>query len=198
MEVIIIKELSEEFFSFETHHNTFKDIMNYMKYLKGKEYVDEIINSEYSFILIKGEFEEVIGLTPEIVHTPMNSYDSLIILKKVTGELPLIPIIIAVAAALAASAAFDAIVAVGVSIYVAYAAYALITIAGMVASFYVSQAISPHPAVAGDPIKGSEAMSNLFTTATITVAQGGCIPLLYGQTFCGGTLICFSVTTVQG
>ncbi len=212
MIITVIKELAEDSFIFETEANSIKDILNYLKYLKSSEYVKEIVENEYAFVLSNVENQDKsVSLPKEMILTTIESYNLLIIVKKVSGELPVIPILIAVGSAMGASAAFGAIMTAGV-IYtsatltivssfataMAYAAYAAITIVGTLASFMVSQAIAPTPVFQGDPVVGTSFNSNLFGQAKMTVAQGGCIPLIYGETFCSGTLICSSITTVQG
>jgi predicted phage tail protein len=199
MKVFVIKDFNEPPYTFETKLDNIRDVLNHLACLQSKEYMEEIIDNYYSFVLVDSEVtERSLALPSQMVFTPIIDYDTLVIVKNVAGELPLIPIAIGIASSIAATAAFDALLVAGYAAWIAYSAYAAITIAGMAASFLVSQAIAPHPTVVGDPAKGISLNSDLFGQAAITYEQGGSVPLIYGDTFCSGTLICSSVTTVQG
>lgn len=176
-------------------YSNVREILSYLKFIKGQEIVDEILGNEYAY-LVQKEGEEPIELVEEVILSDLSQYDSLYILKAVNGAVPVAAVAGLFygfgAAGTAAFASAGAWATVGV-----YALAATINIGLSIALQYLMNALSPTPHTS-DPVQAQTNVSNLFNGARIINEQGGVVPLAYGECFAGGTLISSSVTTIQG
>jgi hypothetical protein len=208
MLITILKSLDEEPLVFKIFAKDIKDVINYLKYLKGKDYVSEIMNNEYAYMLGRDEESlECVVLTDKVIFTPFENYTQLVIFKKIEGELPLA----ALAASMAISSLTSSAIMIGVPMLVGGAMgltgasfiivssilNAAVLVGSLAAQIYVSQALSPHTTI-GVTEAATISTSNLFGGSVFTLEQGGVVPLLYGHAYAKGTLICSSVTTMQG
>lgn len=194
MKVIIIEANSKEPEVYETGLNSLRELLSYWKFTHGSEFTERFVINKYKYIIINGEnLEEVVTLKEETLFSSFAGYQTLLIVSEVSGSMGTDAVASAFFSSAAEWAAASAAEQVGI-----YMLTAAINIGLAYGTQLLINALSKTPVFSGDPIKGTVQMSNLFGSAIITVQQGGCVPLLYGYAFAGGTLICSSVTTKQG
>lgn len=178
----------EEKEEFNIDATSIKEILSYMKFTKGKEYTDKLITTKYNYVLLdKNNPENPTILSPEVIFSPIEQTHTLLIFPPISGEIP-VPFILA--AALAS--------ATGVS--VATASLVLATIGNLLISIAlnaVMQALSPTPEFNNDPSQNQakEKQSSLFNGAPLIREQGGSVPIIFGNPFCGGVLISSGITS---
>jgi predicted phage tail protein len=123
----------------------------------------------------------MIALTPEIATSSFDGFDTLLILPEieVEGEEPFT---IAAVLILGTSASTGAVIATA-------AVLAIVTsIAVSMAVSAIMSAISPTPEFGKDP-SSQQQESNLFNSAPVVRNQGGSVPLIFGNPYCGAVLI---------
>ncbi len=191
MQVNLLTNYDEGMESLVIPYNSLREILSYLKFIKGQEVIDEILNNKYTY-LVQKLGEDPIPLLEEVILSDLSAYDSIFILKVVEGEDPF-----SVGAALFAT--FDILGGVSVTTFTvaSYIAGSAILLAGSIGLQYLMNALSPTPHTS-DPVQAQTSVSNLFNGARIINEQGGVVPLAYGECFAGGTLISSSVTTIQG
>jgi len=175
----------------EVNHTTIREILSYLKFLKGEEFTNKLLITRFAF-LAQTENEEIITLRKEVIDGDLSSFKELYLVKEISGEVP-VPLVAAVFMTEAAWAAAD----LGTTLAV-YALAATINAGISIGLQMLMNALSPTPKFSGDAAQAQTLTSNLFNGAKIVMEQGGSVPLLYGHAFAGGTLICSSVTTIQG
>jgi predicted phage tail protein len=174
--------LMQEDESFELHANSLKEVLSLLKLQKDEEYVSKLVTENYKYVLVNGEdYENMIALTPEIATSSFDGFDTLLILPEieVEGEEPFM---IAAVMILGTSASTGAVIATA-------AVLAIVTsIAVSMAVSAIMSAISPTPEFGKDP-SSQQQESNLFNSAPVVRNQGGSVPLIFGNPYCGAVLI---------
>ena len=174
--------LLQEDESFNLYANSLKEVLSLLQLQKGEEFVSKLIVEEYKYILVNGEdYENMIPLSPEIVTSSFDGFDTLLILPEteIKGEEPFMiaaVMILGTSASTGAVLATAAILAIATSIAVSMAVSAIMS------------AISPTPEFGRDPA-AQQQTSNLFNSAPIVRNQGGSVPLVFGNPYCGAVLI---------
>ena len=185
---IILPDLTIK--SFKTPFTTIRQILSNLKRTHGTIFTNRLLIEPFKFILIDSVgTKEPIWLREEAILSSFIGYDNLLITHEVCGEVGADAVASAFFAGAASTAGEMA------------ASSAIAAVANMALAYglqMLMNALSPTPTFKDDPVKGQALVSNLFNGARITNEQGGCVPLLYGHAFAGGTLICSSVTTRQG
>jgi predicted phage tail protein len=195
MKVLIIRDLSGQVETHQTELKSIKELLNYWKFTYGAEYISDFITGKFKYILTNmNDMENSISLREETLFTELPDYDTLLIIREMSGEVP----VGAVGSIFFDSAAAFATTATTMETIGVYALTAVINMSLAAGVQMLMNSLAPTPAFTGDPVKGQALQSNLFNGARIIQEQGGSVPLLYGDTFAGGTLISSSVTTTQG
>jgi|688.fasta_scaffold15545_5 predicted phage tail protein len=177
IKVIVIGADTE---SFEFHADSLKEVLSLMQLQKGEEFVSSLIKEEHKFILAnEKDYENMIALTPEVIFSSFEGFTDLYIIKEIEGEEP-ISLGVSAAAALGATGA--------AATAIAYAVTLVVLIAVSMAVSAIMSAISPTPEFGKDP-SSQQQESNLFNSAPIVRNQGGSVPLIFGNPYCGAVLI---------
>lgn len=176
MKAIIVKG-NEKYIS-EVASNDIRLILSIARLHHGDGVVDHVIGNDYKYVLVDSTGKlEPIGLPLEMLQSDFEGFDTLFILEDISGNFnPAIVI------------AMLAEVGVAVS---TTSAMVISAIANTVLSFAVSalmNMLSPTPEFNGDP-SGKQKSSNLFNGGVLTREQGGSVPFLFGNCFCGGVVI---------
>jgi hypothetical protein len=167
----------------EVKSGNLKEIFSLMQLHYGKEYIETVINNPFFYVLGKNNDPDAsLALQPEILFSDFEGYDTLYIFPEVTGEIP----VVAVAAVLGVSATSATAIIVT----------AVINIALSVALNMLMSMLSPTPEFSKDPAY-SQNVSNLFNGAPILREQGGSVPLIFGNPYCGGFLISSGLFTEE-
>jgi len=183
----------------ETSKSYIKEILNELKQNFGEEVTNEILYNKYFyFLLLNGE---VITIKEELLESELSGYDELVIVKEVEGGLPIVGIIAAYAGGIAATAASMASVALGFGALGAGALSAIGTIVGGIVTVGISIGISaglnalfaPDSSFKKDPSKSQGDTSKIFNDSPLGREQGGSVPVVYGNPYCGGVLISSAV-----
>jgi predicted phage tail protein len=177
IKVILIGTETE---SFEFHANSLKEVLSLMQLQKGEEFVSSLIKEEHKFILAnEKDYENMVALTPEVIFSSFEGFTDLYIIKEIEGDAP-------------AGFAVTAAGFLGATGATATALAYVITFAALIAvSMAVSavmSALSPTPEFGKDP-SAQQQESNLFNSAPIVRNQGGSVPLIFGNPYCGAVLI---------
>jgi predicted phage tail protein len=174
--------LMQEDENFELHANSLKEVLSLLKLQKSEDYVSKLVTENYKYVLVNGEdYENMIALTPEIATSSFDGFDTLLILPEVEieGEEPFM---IAAVMILGTSASTGAVIATA-------AVLAIVTsIAISMAVSAIMSALSPTPEFGKDP-SSQQQESNLFNSAPVVRNQGGSVPLIFGNPYCGAVLI---------
>jgi predicted phage tail protein len=174
--------LMQEDESFELHANSLKEVLSLLKLQKDEEYVSKLVTENYKYVLVNGEdYENMIALTPEIATSSFDGFDTLLILPEieVEGEEPFM---IAAVLILGTSASTGAVIATAAVLAI------MASIAVSMAVSAIMSAISPTPEFGKDP-SSQQQESNLFNSAPVVRNQGGSVPLIFGNPYCGAVLI---------
>lgn len=191
IKVIILDEETE---SFELHAGCLKEVLSLLQLQKGEEFVTSLGRENYKYILAdSSNYENMIALTPEVIFSEFTGYDSLFITKDIEGEEPA-SFGIALATFLGEGAGTAATLTTLGSI-IAYTATFVALVAVSMAVSAVMSALSPTSEFSKDPSKQQE--SNLFNSAPIVRNQGGSVPLIFGNPYCGAVLISSGLTTEE-
>jgi predicted phage tail protein len=175
----------DSFDSFELETNNIKQILNYIKNEKGKEYTDNIIHNKFNYVIANTEgTNEPLMLLPEVILSDIKGYDVLFIIPDIEGEDP-------ISATMVAAVLFAECTVVGMQIaaVIAFVANMAIMMAVSFAVSSIMSLLSPTPEFSSDPSMAQEKQSNLFNGAPLIREQGGSVPLIFGNPFCGGVLI---------
>lgn len=194
MKILVMQSL-EDIECFDCPYNEYKSIFNWLVMEKGRAWVDTLYNTNMLYMLCNTETEDTLLLEEKAHYFDNPAYDMFMIVKPIEGEGRIgqiaIMVVQVIVTAVAAYFSFGATLAVQVAIMAA----SLAVNAGL---SYLSYKLSPHNNMPQDPIAGAAYTSDLFGNNVFTIEQGGVVPLLYGHAYAKGTLICSSITTVQG
>jgi predicted phage tail protein len=165
----------------ELNANCIKEVLSLLKLLKGNDYINNLLNNEHYFILMDSNNpESAVALNPEVIFSEFDSFDTLFIVPNLEGDIGAVVAGAILGAAAAGTAAFVAITII-VDVIVA--------IAISMALNLIMQALSPTPEFSKDPSQAQQNVSNLFNGAPVIREQGGSVPLVFGNPYCGGVLI---------
>jgi predicted phage tail protein len=166
---------------FELFASNIKEVVSLLRLQKGDSFADELLNNNYKFVLADSTREDsFVALVPEVVFSSFEGFDTLLIVPEVDGETG---IEIGMAAAMAMASATG--LSLGTAILI------INTIALMAFSIGLNMlmsALSPTPEFSQDPASAQN-KSNLFNGAPIVRNQGGSVPLIFGNPYCGAVLI---------
>ena len=181
MKVIYIKGETPEIF--DVHGNSIKELLSIISISKGDEFIAEIVENNYKFILANSstldDKDSYVPLMPEVLFTEFTGYDTLFIIADIEGNEPIsITVTAAAAMGLTGAAATAA----------AWAMTAVIMMAVSMGMSMLMSAISPTPEFSKDPA-ATQNKSNLFNGAPIIRDQGGSVPLIFGNPYAGAVLI---------
>jgi predicted phage tail protein len=166
---------------FELFASNIKEVVSLLRLQKGDSFADELLNNNYKFVLADSTREDsFVALVPEVVFSSFEGFDTLLIVPEVDGETG---IEIGMAAAMAMASATG--LSLGTAMLI------INTIALMAFSIGLNMlmsALSPTPEFSQDPA-AQQNKSNLFNGAPIVRNQGGSVPLIFGNPYCGAVLI---------
>lgn len=173
-----------EFEDFDIPKNSIQEILGHLKFLKGQEYTDRIIHSPYKYIFCEKELLNPIGLGPEEVASLVFPKEATIILiPDISGEtgFEIAAVTAFLTTYIGATAAAIASTIIGFTL----------ASAAMYGLSMAIQALMPSPEFSDDPsqTQNMTKQSRLFNGAPLIREQGGSVPLMYGNPFCGGVLI---------
>lgn len=152
-----------------------KSCLSLLKLHHGKEFTDDIISNNYKFILFnENDIQNAISLNQDVIFSPFEGYDSLIIIKDIGGEIPAVAI-----------ASLVSMVGVTLSTTALTVLTAVANLAVSIVTSALMNLISPTPEFSGDP-STSQKTSNLFNGGVLNAEAGGPVPYLFGNCFCGG------------
>ena len=180
---VIIIGAENEYYQLEA--SNLKEVLSLIKLQKGAEYLKMLMEEDYKFILSNSSnFEKSIALSSEVAFSDFEGYDTLFLLKDISGN-------DAVAIGSYMLAAFTSVTGVTVTGVPVWAVGVLgsIAISGMMMGLnMLMSALSPTPEFSQDPA-AQQNTSSLFNGAPIIRNQGGSMPLVFGNPYCGAVLI---------
>jgi predicted phage tail protein len=170
---------------FELFASNIKEVVSLLRLQKGDSFADELLNNNYKFVLADSTREDsFVALVPEVVFSSFEGFDLLFIVPEIEGEEP---VSIGTAMAVALSSAGFGTAAGFVLTYAAvFGTVALMALS--IGLNMLMSALSPTPEFSSDPA-AAQNKSNLFNGAPIVRNQGGSVPLIFGNPYCGAVLI---------
>lgn len=180
LNVVFLKGETPEVF--ELFASNIKEVVSLLRLQKGDEFVNELLDNKYKFVLANSKEEDnFVALVPEVVFSTFEGFDTLFIVPEVEGEEPITVAWTAAAMSIASTTGMT----------VATTLMIMNTIALMAASIGLNMlmsALSPTPEFSQDPA-AQQNKSNLFNGAPIVRNQGGSVPLIFGNPYAGAVLI---------
>lgn len=178
---------------FDIAESKIQGILNAIKYIKGSEYTDKILEGKFSYIVGKSlEDKEPIVLLPDVILSDLSDFSILYIIADISGSEPIsATMILSASIAMTGSLAVDAAVA---GLIALVANISILAAAGFALSSIMS-ALSPTPTFSSDPAQTQSKQSSLFNGAPLIREQGGSVPMVFGSPFCGGVLISSGIIT---
>jgi predicted phage tail protein len=160
-----------------------KEVVSLLRLQKGDSFADELLNNNYKFVLADSTREDsFVALVPEVVFSSFEGFDTLLIVPEIEGKTGI---------ELAGMAAVAGALASATGMSLATALFIVNTITMMAISIGLNMlmsALSPTPEFSQDPA-AAQNKSNLFNGAPIVRNQGGSVPLIFGNPYCGAVLI---------
>lgn len=186
----------------ETSKSYIKEILNELKQTFGEELTNELLYNKYFYFLSLDD--EYIAIKEELLDSELSGYNELIVIKDVEGAEPISAAAVISAAASMASAVGAS--AAGITAVLSTTIVGSVTVAGVVATVAnvaISMAISmglnaifaPDTSFKSDPSKSQGKQSKIFNNAPVVREQGGSVPVVYGNPYCGGVLISSSISS---
>ena len=170
---------------FELFASNIKEVVSLLRLQKGDSFADELLNNNYKFVLADSAREDsFVALVPEVVFSSFEGFDLLFIVPEIEGNDP-------VTIGMFAMAAFTAVTGVaitGAPIWLAGVIGGIIMAGVSIGLNMLMSALSPTPEFSQDPA-AQQNKSNLFNGAPIVRNQGGSVPLIFGNPYCGAVLI---------
>ena len=179
---------------FELFASNIKEVISLLRLQKGDEFVNELLDNKYKFVLANSKEEDnFVALVPEVVFSTFEGFDTLFIVPETEGEIPAAAIGWAAGALMTASAGAGALGGAMASIAAFMATYAtaiaaVLSIGLSIGLNMLMSALSPTPEFSSDPA-ATQNKSNLFNGAPIVRNQGGSVPLIFGNPYAGAVLI---------
>lgn len=154
-----------------------------------KDLRNEIVKNPTAFVLHRDGTQEVSSIDPQLINQDLSNWDTLHIMGKVQGEAPAVVVIAGYIAAMGVSAATATLVAQMI----------LLTIV-MIAIGGIASLIMGTPSTGTDgsaaAADAAKRKSFLFNGGINTTEQGGAVPLVYGFTRTGSTVISAGIDTI--
>lgn len=182
----------------ETSKSYIKEILNELKQNFGEEVTNEVLYNKYFyFLLLK---DEIIAIKEELLDSELSGYDELIIVKDVEGAEPItaaIAFAASYAGGLVATGAGMLSTALGLGALSSGLATGIISTVATIVEVGISLGISaglnalfaPDSSFKKDPSKSQGDTSKIFNESPLGREQGGSVPVVYGNPYCGGVLI---------
>lgn len=160
-------------------------ILSGIRHICGDDFADNLlINKHYYFLQIGDDINSIVQVHPQMIMSDFSDYNQLIIVHDVSGDGGLI-------VAAIAGGAFAATTA-GVIIAT------VINVALSIALSFIGQLLSPTLSFDSDPSQAQNKLdSALFNGAPNIREQGGSVPLVFGNTHCGGVLISSGISSEE-
>jgi len=172
-----------------------REVFSFLKLHHGAEFLATVLNNSYFYVLKNSKNpEDAVILDNDIFLSDFSHYDVLEIIPNIEGSTG----VETVAAILGVTA--EAMAAGGAAAIGVYAVAAVVNIALAVGLSMLMSLISPTPSINAntDPASsGVQNSSNLFNGAPIIREQGGSVPLIFGEPYCGGFLISSGLFTEE-
>jgi len=83
----------ENYEEFNIKSNSVKEILNNIKYIKGKDYTINIIDNEYNYVLASPDLSNILPLSPDVLFSDLPEDKMLLIFPKLEGDIP-VPIVL--------------------------------------------------------------------------------------------------------
>lgn len=181
MLVKIIKDGKCEEFNLEA--SSIPGILCLLKLAKGQAFTDELISNSYKFIAYDSTMAiEPLSLSADVYRSSLGGFDTLIIIQDIDGQIAAPLVALAFGSAFAATTAGTILIAV-INVALSFAVSALMNM------------ISPTPEQSTSDPSHNKKASNLFNGGILTQEQGGSVPFIFGQCFCGGIVISAGTST---
>lgn len=185
----------------ETSKSYIKEIFNELKQKFGEELTNELVYNKYYYFLLLNS--EVIAIKEELLDSELSGYDELVVVKDVEGALPAIALVATYAGGLAATGAGMLSTALGLGALSSGLATGIISTVATIVEIGISMGISvglnaifsPDTSFKSDPSKSQGKQSKIFNNAPMVREQGGSVPVVYGNPYCGGVLISSSISS---
>lgn len=188
MKISVIKSHNEIIHSDWVCKNI-KDVLCGLKFHHGKALSDSLLNDNYKYILMnQAEPEKAIMLEAAVIGSSLVEFDTLIITRDIEGEIQA-PMMVAALAAVGVTASATSITVIALT--------ALVNVGLSLALNAVMSLLSPTPEFSSDPAFAQQKQSALFNGAPMVREQGGIVPWVLGNPFCGGVLISSGITTEE-
>jgi len=160
--------------------------------LLPKDTLEELREDKLHFVLTdSSEVLRPVELNPDIADTPFHGYDTLHLVRDVEGEGGAI-----IGAIIAAVAGAGAVAAPGLA-GIGWAIGAMaINMAISLAVGAIIQALIPTQEFEGDA-SASQNSPSLYNNSPLVREQGGSVPLICGEPYCGGVLISSALSTAE-
>ena len=178
---------------FDIAESKIQGILNAIKYIKGSEYTDKILEGKFSYIVGKSlEDKEPIVLLPDVILSDLSDFSILYIIAEISGSEPIsATMILSASIAMAGNLVVEAAAVAGL---ILVANMSILATVGFALSSIMS-ALSPTPTFSSDPAQTQSKQNSLFNGAPLIREQGGSVPMVFGSPFCGGVLISSGVIT---
>jgi predicted phage tail protein len=150
---------------------------------------DEIVRSECAFVLTNEGTDEVSSIDPMLINQDLSNWDTLSIIGKVQGEAPAVILIAGYIAAMGVSMATATLVAQMILLTVV-----MIAIGGIASLIMGTPSTGTDGSAAA--AEAAKRKSFLFNGSINTTEQGGAVPLVYGFTRTGSTVISAGIDTI--
>lgn len=167
-----------------------REVLSLIKLHYGPEFSETLLTKPFYYVLGKVENpEDIVVLAPEVFLTTIDGYNKLTIFPEIEGGIAA-PAVAAALSAMGASALAASAVATTAIAFIA-------NVALSVGLNMLMSMLSPTPEFSSDPAKAQNNVSNLFNGAPILREQGGSVPLIFGEPYCGGYLISSGLFTEE-
>jgi predicted phage tail protein len=177
--------------------SSIREVLNALSLHCGAHYVDTLVNEQYKFVLFTEDGSKpALYLRPEVALSDFSGYDNLLLIADLQGETG-VEIAMAIGGALTTTVTTAAGTTAVVLTTLGTVVAAVINVAIAVGIGLAMQALSPTAEFSSDPAEAQSKQSSLFNGAPIIREQGGSVPLVYGNPYCGGVLIASSITTAE-
>jgi predicted phage tail protein len=173
--------------------SSFKGLLAGIEYVYGKEILENLYNEKYRYVLLdKDNLDKAVAFHPDLPDLELEEFTHIFIIPEISGNID--PITIAGIIGATASASLGSIA--GVAVLPAILSVVVNTGISFALSA-IAQALTPTPSFNGDPAQAQLKQSSLWNGPVNMSEQGGPVPIIVGNPFCGGTIIASSITTEQ-
>lgn len=169
---------------YELEAGNLRQVLALLKLHQGDKFLKDLVEGKFYYVLsTRDNPENLLLLFSEVLFSDFAPYDTLDIFPEVEGEITA-PMVAAAFAATASALGSTATIGTITATIIATVANVALSIGlNMLMSM-----LSPTPEFSKDPAY-SQNKSNLFNGAPILREQGGSMPIVFGNPYCGGVLI---------